>query len=327
MKDSVVEITIIIPVFNSEKYLKECLDSIIFNNVGNELEILLIDDGSIDLSPDICDSYSSKYDYIHTYHIENCGAASARNYGMCNASGEYVLFIDSDDYIERTALKKIIEEIKRTHKDMYLLKAYKVYQNGDKVLLNKWQSPSEEYSKEEWMAWFAKMSKYPGSSCDKAIRRSFLEENSIKFEEGRTAEDLLWVLQVILAAETYGVINENYYYYRQNVKTSVTNQISVKKLKNLCHVITSEVAIAKKNMKYDTYIYAMAAYELEVLIYLISKIESVERQEFIVYIKYYLWILRYRNDKRVKIFRGLIKLFGINGCSQILKIGRMIIKR
>ena len=87
----------------------------------------------------------------------------------------------------------------------------------------------------------------------KKLIKDLIEENSIKFEEGRTAEDLLWVLQVILAAETYGVINENYYYYRQNVQTSVTNQISVKKLKNLCHVITSEVAIAKKNMKYESY--------------------------------------------------------------------------
>lgn len=327
MKDSVVEITIIIPVFNSEKYLKECLDSIIFNNVGNELEILLIDDGSIDLSPDICDWYSSKYDYIHTYHIENRGAASARNYGVSNASGEYILFVDSDDYIDRNILKRIIEEIKNTHKDMYLLKAYKVYPNGSKVLLNNWQCPNKEFSKDEWIVWFATMSKYPGSPCDKVVRRSFLEKNSIKFEEGRTAEDLLWVLRVILDAETYGVINENYYYYRQNVQASVTNQMSVKKLKDLCHVITSEVVVAKENMKYDAYIYAMAAYELEVLIYLMSEIEKTERCDFIAYVKYNLWLLKYRNDKRVKIFRGLIKLFGINGCSQILKIGRMIIKR
>ena len=97
-------ITVIIPVYNVEKYLKECLESII-NQTYKNLEIILIDDGSTDASGEICDEYSKRDNRIRVVHKANGGLSSARNLGLDIANGEYVTFIDSDDYIDLEFMK------------------------------------------------------------------------------------------------------------------------------------------------------------------------------------------------------------------------------
>ena len=91
-------VSIIVPVFNVENYLKECVDSILRQDYA-DIEILLIDDGSTDNSGKLCDEYAQNYSAITAYHKQNGGLSSARNYGMYKAKGEYYCFIDSDDYI------------------------------------------------------------------------------------------------------------------------------------------------------------------------------------------------------------------------------------
>ena len=102
-------VSIIVPIYNSEKYLHACLDSIVSQTYKN-IEIILVNDGSIDKSGVICDEYSRKYNNIKVFHKENGGVSSARNLGIDNATGQYLAFVDPDDYIDANMYEILVEK-------------------------------------------------------------------------------------------------------------------------------------------------------------------------------------------------------------------------
>ncbi len=103
------QVSVIVPVYNVEAYLERCLKSLIEQTVDkNDMEVILIDDGSTDSSPAICDDYAARYEYIKAYHIENNGVSNARNFGIDKARGKYIMFIDSDDYLSKKSVKSIV---------------------------------------------------------------------------------------------------------------------------------------------------------------------------------------------------------------------------
>lgn len=107
-------VSVIVPVYNVENYLNRCIDSLIAQTIDKkEMEVVLVDDGSTDSSPSICDEYSEKYDYIKVFHIPNGGVSNARNIGMENAHGRYMMFLDSDDYLSKGSVKNIVAFFKK----------------------------------------------------------------------------------------------------------------------------------------------------------------------------------------------------------------------
>lgn len=121
-------ISIIIPVYNVKKYLPECFENVIRKSKYN-VEILLIDDGSTDGSEQLCDEYASQYDNVKVFHKENGGSGSARNIGLQLATGEYVLFLDSDDYITIEALEDLYEKSNKQRLDILLFGACSFFEN------------------------------------------------------------------------------------------------------------------------------------------------------------------------------------------------------
>ena len=119
-------LSVIIPVYNVEPYLHRCIDSVIAQDMGDEIELLLVDDGSKDASGAICDEYASKYSWIHAFHIPNGGVGNARNYGIEHVQGEYFTFIDSDDFIDPGFYKEVLRLHRQTPSDVYLY-GYKDY--------------------------------------------------------------------------------------------------------------------------------------------------------------------------------------------------------
>lgn len=121
-------ITIIIPVYNVEKYLRECIDSVIAQTYKN-LEIILVDDGSIDKSGEICDEYSKKDSRIRVIHKKNGGLSDARNVALDIAKGEYIGFIDSDDYIEKDMFETLYKLAEKYHAEISSISFYKILEN------------------------------------------------------------------------------------------------------------------------------------------------------------------------------------------------------
>ena len=111
------KISIIVPIYNVEKYLRKCIDSILNQSYDN-LQIILVDDGSPDNCPKICDEYLNKDNRIQVIHKSNGGLSSARNAGIKVANGKYIAFIDSDDYIELNMIEKLVNAIEKSNADL-----------------------------------------------------------------------------------------------------------------------------------------------------------------------------------------------------------------
>ena len=127
-------LSIIVPVYNVEKYLNQCIDSIIDGGFNEKCQLILVDDGSTDHSGSICDDY--KATNIVVIHKKNGGLASARNTGIKYASGKYIAFIDSDDYVARNSIVNVLNEIRKEDGiDVYFMQGDKVYINGKTIPL------------------------------------------------------------------------------------------------------------------------------------------------------------------------------------------------
>ena len=214
------KVSVIIPIYNIEKYLKECLDSIAHQTLGN-IQVLMIDDGSTDSSASICKEYAANYEGFEYYYKENGGTATARNVGLKNAKGEYIGFVDSDDYIEPDMFEKMYSAAKKNDSDIVFcptrgLDDYTKLEVGhydDKAIkfsilpkILPHVVDSGTFRTVDWGNW------------SRIFRTSIINENNIKFYEGsRRCEDFAFSVECTLHAKSYTVIDEGeLYHYRPN---------------------------------------------------------------------------------------------------------------
>ena len=207
-------ISVIVPVYNAENYLRKCIESII-NQTYNELEIILVDDGSTDSSPKICDEFAEKDDRIKVIHKVNGGVSSARNAGLDCFKGEYVTFIDSDDYIESNMFELIAEAIRRKDVDLVFIREKSVNLEGKTIYING-DIPSGKilyFGREKAEERIIKMQ--INGMCDKTYKRSLIE--NIRVLEGkRHGEDLFFNIQVLERVKTVALVDEILYSYVSN---------------------------------------------------------------------------------------------------------------
>ena len=128
-----MKISIVLPIYNVEKYLPDCINSIIDQKSSDECEIILVNDGSTDNSPSLCDAYASEYSNIKVFHKKNGGLSDTRNYGLKYATGEYILFVDSDDCLCQNALSEFNKELELSNPDIIIGDAVVIDEDGNKV--------------------------------------------------------------------------------------------------------------------------------------------------------------------------------------------------
>ena len=318
------KISILIPVYNVEKYLRQCVDSLCMELPSLSCEMILVDDGSTDHSGAICDAYEKKYDGISVIHQRHAGAAAARNTGLRAACGEYILFIDADDYVADGAFKKLVCSM-QDRADFYFLQIHKSYPDGsfDPSALDRMDDFClKNRTKESCIKYLAGLAKFPGSACAKAVKRELIRSNQIFFEEGMTAEDLVWTLQCILHARSYRFLDFPFYYYRQMRAGSVTSMPNTQSLQDLKHAIDQGVACARCRQfcAYRNEIYAMMAYEAEVWLLLYGGIDKAERALYETTARKLCRLLKYRRDKRAMCIRWLVKQFGARRAARMLHV-------
>ena len=197
-------LSVIIPVYNVSPYLRRCIDSVIAQDMKDEIELLLIDDGSTDDSGKMCDEYEKKYSWIHTYHIPNGGVGNARNYGLSRIKGDYFTFIDSDDFIDKGIYNLIHQLTHNEDIDIYTF-GYKTYPNpeGNIHFLQKGY-----YQKESDLASFYLDLKknYLCFSVINKVFKSLLFKNCRFETETHFYEDYLYVLSCLkLANSIYNI--------------------------------------------------------------------------------------------------------------------------
>lgn len=218
-------ISIIIPVYNAESTLKRCLDSVTRQTYRN-LEIILVDDGSTDSSGKICDESAIIDDRIRVLHKNNSGVSEARNTGLDNCSGEYVAFVDSDDYIALEMYEVMLDQLKSSGKDCCVCQFQLVEQNGSVESINDlYYEISGEYSGHAFERMLALADHWykDGVVCspwNKLYKREALD--SLRFE-GKYAEDYRMICRLNAKGTSYIVIPLPFYYYCQN-KSSITHR-------------------------------------------------------------------------------------------------------
>ena len=246
-----MKLSIVIPVYNCREYLCECVDSILTQKAEFDYEIILIDDGSLDRSGEICDSLAQENDCVKSFHKKNGGAASARNLGIEKSAGDYLMFIDGDDTLADGVLKHISEVISANRCDMIVygmsLDYYRKGNLSNKVLLSCQFNGLKQ--KSEMFCNFKRFfdNNALSSACNKVFQSAVIEECNLRFVEGMTLyEDLNFVINYLAHSDKIFFIPEPYYHYRidadsQNLHSRVSN---IEKLQsNLELLLSSMIAL------------------------------------------------------------------------------------
>lgn len=209
-----MKLSVIVPVYNVEKYLEECVDSLL-NQTLSDLEIFLVDDGSTDRSGAIADRFAKEYpDRVHTLHLENGGQGRARNAALPMAQGDYIGFVDSDDWIERDMYEKMLDRAEKTGADVVVCDFLEHYADGREQTLP------------------ACFQDHPlsaaGSSCNKIFRRSLVGD--LRFPEGLWYEDFYFSAVMLLRSKRTEFIPEPLYVYRRGQESTMHNNNARKNL-------------------------------------------------------------------------------------------------
>lgn len=213
------EVSVIIPVYNVEQWLPRCLESLINQTIFNEIEILLIDDGSTDLSGSLCDSYASKYKNIATYHKSNGGVSSARNYGLQYANGLYIAFVDSDDYVEKDFYEMMIKSGKKQNADLLVGDYNLVFPDGKKKRYRSSANKPIFWDQNSAIKDFLKGENIGVNLFDKLFLRNTI--GNLKFdEEIKIGEDMYFIFQFLTRTKkVYGSFIAGYYYFQREGST------------------------------------------------------------------------------------------------------------
>lgn len=320
LKDILV--SVIIPVYKVEKYLNQCVDSVLCQTYKN-IEVILVDDGSPDKCPQICDEYAKKDERVRVIHQKNGGLSAARNAGIKVVTGDYVLFLDSDDFWNsRHGLEVLVKRLKITNPDV-LCYTYKKY--FDDTLREVYpfknikSQPIELLDKIEQLEYMTKNSLYIACAWNKFIRSSLLSEE-LYFREGRLSEDIEWCAKLIKEAKSFDFINEVFYCYRQRL-SSITHTMGEKSCVDLKDNIIECIKIidgVREDIR--VFMYRYIAYQIATFVAVQAIAEKCPKK-CISELSKYQWILSYHvHHKKVMILHYICKIVGFEKLCRIICI-------
>lgn len=223
-------ISIIVPVYNVEAYLERCLDSLVGQTYSN-IEIILVDDGSTDHCPEICDIWERKDPRIKVIHKENGGLSDARNAGLKMATGEYIAFVDSDDWLDLEYCDVMIKTMFENDADIVECGTYLVDESGEKISQRRASNPQLILDREEALERLLTEDGVYQTVWNKLYKRIVIQD--IWFEVGKYHEDEFWTYKVFDRMNKMIVIHNPQYYYLQRDSSIMGEKYSIKRLDGL----------------------------------------------------------------------------------------------
>ncbi len=292
------KVSVIVPVYNAEKYLKKCLESII-NQTYLNIEIVLVDDGSTDNSLKICNDYKKNDRRIKVIHQSNKGVSTARNVGLDNATGAYISFVDSDDYIENDMIEKMTNEAIKNNLDIIICNLHFENENYEEI---------KEFNHNDY---FIKRKNYPielyknisiqGYSCNKIFKRNIIVNNNIRFKrEYMVLEDDLFNYDIFYYNKELKIkyINNKFYHYVQLNTGASKSAFNLKKLSYL-DVREKEINILNNENIISDHLKADYITVFIRMKHLAKKNKTYSKEIFDKYIK------NYREYKKSLVFKNL----------------------
>lgn len=316
-----VKVSFIIPIYNVEKFLHQCVRSILEQSY-KEIEVILVDDGSKDESPAICDSFAEHDKRIRVIHKENGGLSDARNKGLQAATGDYVVFIDGDDFwLSKDGLSELISFVEQQPEADFIGFNCKYYY-PDTESYSPWVAYSDKLStsvdKNTSLVELVKSGTFPMSACLKLMKRVFLIKNKLFFVKGQIAEDIPWFINVLDKCEKCSFVNQYVYAYRQNVVGSITNsggERSFRSLLNIVETETEKVTTRSFSKEAKEALYSFLAYELSILLTYPNIDNETDKK-----LKSYSWLIDYDTNPKVKRVKMVKRYLGLNLTVQLLKL-------
>ena len=258
-----MKFSIIVPIYNVEKYLNKCIESII-NQTYTNFELILIDDGASDNCPQICDEWAKKDERIKVIHKKNEGVSVARNYGIDLACGDYLLFVDADDFINQDLLRVCKEKFDEKKVDSVIFNASFTNEEGqeigDSLYVSTYNKTDYDFKEEK-----EKFDFYCEDFCGKyeiwtrCYRLNIIKHNKIYFPIGiEFAEDFLWALMFLLKSESTSYVDYIGYNYRQRDGSAVCKSRSVVRTDDgarLCYLLYNYLIENKFNYFYKNFNY------------------------------------------------------------------------
>lgn len=311
-----IKISIIIPVYNIEKYISECIESVIKQSY-RDIEIILIDDGSTDNSGRLCDNYCKLDKRIKVIHCKNSGLSAARNLGIEVCTGDYIIFLDGDDFLIENCITDICKVIEKNigaeiicGKVIHYFPDKEIKEDfvlDEKNFLNKKGTEVLTYFYEEmkdgmWSAWRS------------IYNRQFLIDNNFFFTQGITSEDLDLIPRIYMKANKIVPYNEPFYYYRELRPNSIINTVNLKRFQDITQIINKYINMLKSN-RYDekfkkAFINKLANLYASYFI-IIGDTSLEDRENVEKTMKSLVWILKYTSGIKGRYAYFMEKIFGM----------------
>lgn len=315
--------SIVVPIYNAEKYLRECIDSVL-SQTFTDFELILVDDGSNDNSPSICDEYAQKDGRIKVIHKQNSGQAETRNIGTNTASGKYIIYIDSDDYITENTFFEDLYEIAKAEIDIICYK-YRKYFDNTKTMADAGFKIPEFKANDSMAVRINKLVANDAFYCapwSKAIKLSVIKDNGIEFKNGLLSEDQEWYYNVLINSASIEGIDKSYIAYRQH-GNSTSNTWKIKNLTDTIEIIKNwkqkietsdlenELKISLLNSLAKLYCNLLIGY---------TRYNNKEKKQFYKELKDLSNLIEYHINPRVNTFYKIYKTGGLGLLMSALKI-------
>ena len=286
-------ISVVVPVYNVEQYLEKCVNSII-NQTYKNLEISLVDDGDTDKSGKLCDELANLDNRIMVYHKKNGGLSDARNYGVERATGDYIGFVDGDDYIDAEMYEKLYEAIKKENVDVAECNLKIIY--SDRVELFTEKKYYSVYTKQEYLEEYLKIEKIFGSACVRLITADIAKK--IHFPNGKLYEDTYYAYDLINVADSYVIMEAPYYNYLMR-ENSITNARFNPRIFDLIEIVEEFY-----NTVYENYPGLEEAADCRKMYAYFSVLNSILLEEEFKNNSFYPRIVNYFKKNYIKLLRN-----------------------
>lgn len=309
-------ISIIIPIYNVEKYLNKCIESVLNQSFKN-IEIILVNDGSQDGCLNICREYEEQDKRIRVIDKENSGASEARNVGIKASRGDYIMFLDSDDYWEgKEALNNIVNKLYKSPdvliygcKDHNLINHKKVISRSNYNI-----EYIENSSKCEMLTYLFQKGLFPGSVWLTVVKRKLILKYNIFFIKGIKGEDYDWLLNVFLHANKFTAINDTFYVYLKYRSDSITGTGDIESIKGLLFTIEKwySLLLKEKDIILQQILLNYLAYIMGTTFVIYGNLSKEEKNIARDMIAKNSFILAYGTNVKVKFINFCNKLMGID---------------
>ena len=305
-------LSVILPIYNVEKYLSECLDSILKQSF-KDYEIILVDDGSKDSCPVLCDNFALKHKNTKVIHKANGGLSSARNAGLKIAKGNYIYFLDSDDYLLNDDFFEKLFYASKQDPDFILFKHIRFFEKDGKLSVCPYNYSFPIINYPNTVMELVKRDAFFGMAWIKVVKRNLLTDLHIDFIEGLLGEDMPWNFDLYLHSHSIALLDSVEYVYRQR-SNSITTSTKLKNLTDFIDILQnkySAILESKCNGELkNALLGALAKYYSNLLITYV-RVKEKEKKKWLSKIKSLSVLLNYSLSSRPTKIKKTYHLFGL----------------